>query len=184
MPSRRSILFSLMAMCFVITPILFQRERRNYAATRQTGTLILEITNPECRGVSANESAPPNAPQTVLNDGRLDPIEIRAIASGCTIQATAISPNGTRLTDIPLLLLRTDAGGSSLDTFGGPRRTDAYGQARWAFPLTPNTDLIYFAITPNPLKSSAVSNQVEIQLCTGRQGAQVASSPEIGLGCP
>lgn len=180
MPSPRLILFSAIGMCVVITPIVFQRERRYSAATRETGTLILEITNPPCRDVSPNVSAQRN----VLNDEKLDSIEIRALSSGCTLQATAISPNGTRLTDIPLLLLRTDPGGSSFDSFGGPRRTDAYGQARWTFPLIPHTDLIYFAITPNPLKSSPVSNRVEIQLCTGKQSAQAASSPETGLGCP
>ena len=116
----------------------------------------------------------------------LDAFEIQAIDEGCTLEASAIAPNGMRLTDIPLLLIRSDPTTYVPETFGGPRRTDDYGTATWTFQLVPNTDFIYQVISPHPVGKTVGSNPMEIELCTGVRSENAfpqVRSPDVGRGC-
>lgn len=165
----------------------FQGERDATGIIPETGMLQLDILNDECKALSPDESSQFNPNPATLNDGFLDDIERRAIDVGCTLRVTAIAPNGMRLTDIPILLLRSDATSGAFEEFGGPRRTDAYGEARWSFFLTPNTHFMYEGISPNPVKQAVTSNMIEIQLCIGQDSAVDISGRSIadsGLGCP
>lgn len=151
------------------------------------GSIELTILNSACAAVSPQFSPDPSN----LNDGTLDERELAAIYEGCTIQAIAIAPNGMRLTDIPLLLMRSEAGSDQIErTEGGPfqgiRSTDDYGAATWNFRLSPHTDFFYAVVSPSPTQRTVWSNTVEIQLCTGLESLNAFrrdSLIDAGRGC-
>lgn len=152
-----------------------------------SGSIELTILNPACAAVSPQFSTDPEN----LNDGELDESELAAINEGCTIQAIAIAPNGMRLTDIPLLLVRSEAGSNQVERtegrpFQGVRSTDDYGAATWNFRLSPHTDFFYAVVSPSPTRQTVWSNTVEIQLCTGLESLNAFrpdSLIDAGRGC-
>jgi hypothetical protein len=150
------------------------------------GTIQLRIRNRSCAALSPLQASVFNQNPGELNNGSLDPIELAALREGCTLEAEVIAPNGMRLTDVPLMLLRFEAGSNRSEPFGGPRRSNDYGRATWQFPLTPNTDFLYEVVSPNPVKNTARSNRIEIRLCTGDESvASVApvQRSDAGRGC-
>jgi hypothetical protein len=53
----------------------------------------------------------------------------------------------------------------------------------WRFQPTPNTDFIYEAVTASPSGTSATSNRIEIQLCTGDDSVgAISGAPTEGAG--
>lgn len=154
--------------------------------TAETGVIRLEVLTDSCAALSPQLNRSPNLGSNQLNDGRLDPFELAAIREGCSLRAVAIAPNGMRLTDIPLLLLRLDATSGAPEASGDSRNTDDYGSATWTFPLTPHTDFIYYVESPNPTKLTVRSNMLEIALCTGEESALLipeAVTADFGMGC-
>ena len=157
-----------------------------------SGRIELSILNQACAAVSPQFSTSRNPEQNTLNDGNLDEAELAAIEEGCMFQAVAIAPNGMRLTDIPLVLVRSEAGRDQQevvegDPFQGARSTDDYGAATWQFRLTPHTDFLYTVLSPNPTGQTVGSNTIEIQLCTGPESLNAVSADSLndaGRGCP
>jgi hypothetical protein len=151
-----------------------------------SGTIQLSIVNPSCANLSPETNESIFFTPEDLNNGALDTFEIQAINEGCTLQAIAIAPNGMRLTDIPLLLIRSDLSTFVAETFGGSRHTDDYGIATWTFQLIPNTDFIYQVISPHPVGQTVGSNPLEIELCTGESSENAfphIQSLNAGRGC-
>lgn len=151
-----------------------------------TGVIYLRILNSACAAVSPETAEGLHPNPEGLNDRELDSTEEAALAELCTLQATAIAPNGMRLTDIPLALLRADRASGEAELFEGTRNSDDYGTATWRFRLTPNTHFFFQVVSPNPVKRSVWSNVVEIQMCTGVESS--ARFPEdliadAGRGC-
>jgi hypothetical protein len=144
-------------------------------------SIQLRIANRACGDVAANTTSNPNP--TDLNDGDLDDAESAAIEEGCTFRATVSSPNGMRTPGVNLILRRSSAPHGSFETFGYPRTTDDQGNAVWRFQPTPNTDFIYEVVASG---TSATSNQIEIQLCTGDDSVDAISgapTADAGRGC-
>ena len=179
---------SFLALGFVAGLVLLGVARLPLSSSQTfpSGTIELRILNPTCDHLSPDTTAPVPSNPYDLNDGELDDVEIQAISEGCTLQAIAIAPNGMRLTDIPLLLIRSDPTTYAPEQFGGSRRTDDYGAATWSFQLVPDTDFIYQVISPNPVGQTVGSNPLEIELCTG-EGSMAAfpkiHSTDVGRGC-
>lgn len=149
-----------------------------------SGRIELRVTNSACAALSPQSDT---ANPLELNDGKLNEVENTALLEGCVLQATAIAPNGMRLTDVPLALLRAESLTGDYEIFDRPRRTDDYGTATWVFPLTPNTRFTYQAMSPNPVGRSVRSNEVEIQLCTGPDSVRLFQGiavDDVGRGCP
>jgi hypothetical protein len=154
--------------------------------TTELGTIRLDIVSSGCAALSPQMNPQPNLGSLRLNNGRLEPFELVALKEGCSLRAIAIAPNGMRLTDIPLLLLRREQLSEDTEVFGDSRNTDDYGSATWRFSLTPHTDFVYYVESPSPTKLTVRSNVVEIALCTGEESrAMVAQglNDEFGRGC-
>jgi hypothetical protein len=148
--------------------------------------IYLRILNSACAAVSPETAEGLHPNPEALNDRELDSTEEAALAELCTLQATAVAPNGMLLTDIPLALLRTDRPDGEPEIFGGTRNSDDYGTATWRFRLTPNTHFFFQVVSPNPVKRSVWSNVVEIQMCMGVEStARVADNliADAGRGC-
>ncbi|MFM1846935.1 MAG: hypothetical protein RL417_409 [Pseudomonadota bacterium] len=144
--------------------------------------ITLRITNLECAAMSpqGNLSANPNPGD--LNDGELDDAEIVALEEGCHLRAYAVGKTGKRVANVPLYLYRAPADGGRFRRFGAVRRTSKRGLASWGFPLGPDTNFVYEV----QIKSGEVkSNEINIQLCTGRDTANIFPSEpeELGKGC-
>lgn len=176
----------LLGIGVLIGVLLFGRSLFMQSAAvivQPSGTIELRALNQSCSAVIRNGSS---LNPLELNDGKLDSIEESALSEGCTLQATAIAPNGMRLTDVPLALIRREAPSGPTELHEKPRRTDAYGNSTWSIQLLPNTNFIYEVISPNPVGRSVRSNQIDIQLCTGDESIprfQVNGHPDIGRGC-
>lgn len=151
-----------------------------------TGTIQLRIRNASCAALSPQQAATFNPNPSDLNNGVLDPVERAAIREGCILEAEAIAPNGMRLTDIPLMLLRFEAGSDRSEPFDIPMRSNDYGRATWQIRLTPNTDFFFEVVSPNPVRNTVRSNRIEIRLCTGDESVlSVAPGQrgDAGRGC-
>ncbi len=155
--------------------------------TTEFGMIRLDIVSGGCAALSPQMNPEHNLGSQRLNNGRLDPFELVALREGCSLRAVAIAPNGMRLTDIPLLLLRRDPLSGEVEVFGDSRNTDDYGSATWRFFLTPHTDFVYYAESPSPTKLTVRSNAIEIALCTGEESRALVPqgfTDEFGRGCP
>jgi hypothetical protein len=147
-------------------------------------SIQLRIANRARNDIAANSTSNPNPSD--LNDGDLDDPESAAIEEGCTFRATVSSPNGMRTPGVNLVLRRSVSPHGSFETFGYPRTTDDQGNAVWRFQPTANTDYIYEVASSASSGTSATSNQIEIQLCTGADGVGAVSgapTADAGQGC-
>jgi hypothetical protein len=147
-------------------------------------SIQLRIANRACNDIAANSISNPNPSD--LNDGDLDDAESAAIEEGCAFRATVSAPNGMRTPGVNLVLRRSVSPNGRFETFGYPRTTDEQGNAVWRFQPTANTDYIYEVVSSTPSGTSATSNKIEIQLCTGDDSVGAVSgapTEDAGQGC-
>ena len=144
--------------------------------------ITLRITNTACAAMSPQGDLSANPNPSDLNDGNLDDAEIVALEEGCRLRAYAVGKDGKRVANVPLYLYRATADGGKFERFGRVRNTDNRGLASWGFDLGPDTNFLYQV----RIKSAEVlSNKINIELCTGRDTANIFPSlpSELGKGC-
>ena len=159
------------------------RERQRIITS---GTIQAQFTNDACAALSPTGSVRLGMRPENLNDGKLDPVEERALREGCTLTAKASAPNGMPLTDVFVVLVRAEAPDGSFRAFSTPSRTDANGFATWRFTPTPNTHFVYEVTSPNPVGVTVSSKPLELQLCTGETSVGAiagAAARDAGRGC-
>jgi hypothetical protein len=144
--------------------------------------ITLRILNAECKAMSPQGDLNLNPNPSDLNDGNLDDAEIVALESGCKMRAYVTDKFGRRVKNAPVVLLRAPATGGAFVVFGRSRTTNARGLAVWGFDLGPDTNFVYRVGIPS---REVLSNRVNIELCTGRDTANIFPSDptELGEGC-
>lgn len=161
-------------------------DQRGRERLVMSGTISARFANEACAVLSPAGMARAGLDAQILNNGVLDEVERRAIEQGCALEAVATAPNGMRLTDVFLTLLRSEVPSGEARLFSVPSRTDAQGIATWYFKPIPNTHFRYQVISPNPVGQSVHSNSLELQLCTGEESENLAEPDrraDVGRGC-
>jgi|GEM_PF-4269462 len=176
----------LVCLGAVVTLGAVYHDQRDRPRLVMSGTIRAKFGNPACAILSSEGMARAGLDPAILNNGTLDEVERQAIEEGCALEAIVTAPNGMRLSDVFLTVLRSEVPSGEPRLFSVPSRTDARGVATWYFKPIPNTHFRFEVMSPNPVGQSVRSNSLELPLCTGDESARLVQPDlraDVGRGC-